>query len=406
MKNENELNKFINQLSKEASLPRLDFEAKLKNKILNKNRSSFKHSFNLALDQFFFSLKGMPFTNFGLLTAMVLFIGVSLGAVAVYQMNQGESDLLQVNQVSAQESYLVLNNVLKNNSLTLTSSLAQNSLLAEMLAQPSQNEANLTKSISIQNASQESIPARLYNFFQTTIQKEPGPLAVNCKGIATDNVRIETYEYSMDTANTNSSQNFLKVQNFDSDNSLYSMFITDNTGLTEFIAGNSYAVFTKTNSANTSIQATSLPEVSASQGQLDQVYGSDVDVRKITKNGLVYYQLISKTSNKSVSLCSGNTSTNGTSDNTEFTSPWGELVYIVHTVDPRNDYQIIETYYYLGEISAKKLILKSTYTIAKANLTPENAIAKYFLFDQPVKVWNKEDLPENPVNNAPALDIP
>ena len=400
MKDKNELNNFIDHLSREASLPRLEFEAKLKQKILNKNQHGFKdslkHRFNNALEQFFFGIKGIPYSNFGVLTALVLFTGISLGAIAIYRMNIGDNTIIQATQVSSQETYLVLNNVLKNNALTLTSSATQNGILTEMLAPKVEEQNNLATAINTQNTSKEAVSGSLYNFYHTTFTKEPGPLTLTCSNTnnikSTDNstlavnvnVRTETFEY------TDASVRYLKIVNYNSDNSVYSTYITDNTGIIEFKTGDAFAIRTKSMPT-----PTITPSVSSSQGQLDKIYGDDVNVKKIIINGQEFYQLITTESNTASSFClNKNGVQNLATDNSPIISvtpsvstiPSTNTVYIVHTVDPRNNYQIIETSYYLDRISTQTLLLESNYTIDKQNLSASNALKNYFKVEIPVKI--------------------
>jgi hypothetical protein len=334
----------------------------------------------LALEQIFFGFHGIPFGNFGVLTAIILIVGVGLGTLTIYNMNRGETVLLQTAQVSPQESYLVLSNVLKNNSLLLTSSASQNGLLTEMLAQNNNLPSAIENpQLDTQTAALNTISDRSYNFFHTVYTKEPGPLAISCLGAntASDNVTVETFDY------TYNGSNYLKTINTTTDNSSYSMFITDNTGIKEYNSNTTNQEFTKI------LQTPNA--VASPQGQLDLVFGADVSVKKIFREGKLYYQLITMENNQSIAFCTApNNANEGMTDNTLISTPTGspteavaEQVYIVHTVDPSNDYQIIETNYYLGEISAAKLVFKSSYKSEKANLQPEGVIEKYFSFKNP-----------------------
>lgn len=378
MKTNQDFENIIERLSKEASMPTLSFENNLRKKILKQNQGPLLKRMNKRLNNALFGIDGMPFNNFGILTAGVLVIGVFMAGVFVYNLNQNHTYIQQSSQLSAQETYTVLNNVIKNNPSSLLSVSTQNGLLLELIADGNSDDPTaLSQTVMQQTTVSEITVPKEFNFFHVTYTSTVGPKASTCSNFSTDNTVIDTYTY--ENGSNGTSTRYFKSVTTNGDGSLRSIAITDNTG-TILYQGGSYAVHIPAVEIKATDNVVVTPTLSA-----DGVFGAQSTMNKVNLNGKTYYEVVMVQTADSVGVCSSG-----------LANAQAQIV-IVYRVDPDMDYQIIATSYYLDTISNNNLILRTENNSTIELMTSESALIKYFQLDSSIPVRNLQALNTTPV---------
>jgi len=363
MKDERELENLIKVLRPEAALPRLEFESKLKHRLLKSNSRSNRE--NNSHGNFFNLFKFNP--QLAGLFSMAILIGLIYAISYFYSANNQLTLQDSVNTLGTTEKYAVLTSIYQNNPQSVLAANFQTGLLTDQIA------ANPETPVSMQPQSAPvTIPlAKNYNFYRVTYQRLFGPMAATCPALATDNTTVDTFNYETVDNTGTIVQNFSKTIVYNTDNAIRSLNLTDNTG-TIVYEGGKYAArmtlpVTKPSPTSTIVPT---PETEVIT-QIGQAFGTGIKVNKVTVNGQDVYQAISTIDSTQNNSC-------GTGQ--------PATIYIVNTIDPAQDYQITETAYYLNDIKNEDLILISRNSYERDNLTPEAALQKYFTLDPAIPV--------------------
>lgn len=353
MKNNNDYENLIEKLSPQASLPSLAFENKLRKKLLLKNKGPLLKRMQNSFDNIFFGMGGIPFNHFGVLTAMVLVVGIMMSGLIVWNINQQETVIEQVAQISAQETYAVLRSVYLNNPSALLSANSQTGLLTEMLT--SNNESKIPTLNSFINTETKD-----FNFFHVTYKSSVGPLASICNTFQTDNTILDTYLYE-NKVNDSLSEYYFKSVLTDNTGLLKKSVITDNVGTLIYEGGEfAYPLIEK-----------DLQTEDTTQLEISNIFGENSKLQKIEIDGKEYYEVIMIQDIDDEDFC-------------VVDDGQPRQLIIVNRIDPDNDYQIIETSYYLDIIESEHLILKTENTYEKMFIEAEDALINYFTLPEGV----------------------
>lgn len=365
MNEDQEFKNFIKKLSPEASLPTLAFESRLKKKLLTKNKGPLLKRLQTSMRDFWFGMGGVPYSNFGVLTVGVLFVSVILAGAYLYTINNQITIFQPENQLTAQENYTLLTNIYKNNPQALLSATAQNSLLTEIIeTNPLKTESRLAETLTMKPASLAQVTTpKSFNFFHISYVKEFGPLADTCPELTTDNSTIETFTYE---ATQETAVSFSKVLRYDAEGRLLSFSMTDNVGNYDYLGG----LFVARTALTPVIKPESAPERPTATPEEDEkiknLYGADTIVKRIIENNKEYFQMIQTNQSEALQDCPA------------FAGKAGAKIVLVQTVDPKDNYRIVSSAYYLDEINPSRLLVKTTNLYEAANYTESEALEKHF----------------------------
>lgn len=377
MKDEHELHNLMKTLRPEASLPRLQFETELKKKLLKVNKK-YDQSGNTA-SNFFDFLKFNP--KLAGLFSMLILIGLFYSVGNLYISNNQTTLQDSVNTLQASEKYAVLTNIYQNNPQSVLANNFQTGLLTNQVV--TKNDIN---SEGVLNQPAQMAPlaialAKNFNFYQVTYQRTFGPLASSCPALASDNTTLDSFNYEILDQSNNIVQSYTKIISYNIDNTIRSLHMTDNVGELTYDGGKYAARLSypdedllknQIDITNAKVNSTTLPTPAPDDiKRIGQMFGTEIKVNKINVDGHELYQVISTNNQTSGNICY---------DTQERT------VYIVNTIDPEQNYQVMSSAYYLDDIKIENLILTSSNLYKRENITPEQALQKYFTLDQSIPI--------------------
>jgi hypothetical protein len=287
-----------------------------------------------------------------------------MSGLFIMNINQADNTI-KPSELSAAETYAVLNSVYKNNPSSLLAVSTQTELLTELIQDGNTGDPTLlNNSVKLQAASQTISLSKDYNFFHVKYTSALGPMAGACSNISTDNTVIDTYTYE--------DGNYFKSVSTNTDGTIYSITITDNSDTILYQGGN-YAVRIA-NTNGTTDNTSSLTATTVNADNIEDLFGTQANVTKITEYGKDYYDVTLFKDISAAGLCS----TDGNNENRQ--------LVVVYRIDPAQDYHIVSTTYYLDLIDPNNIILRSTNTYEKATLDDDEAIPEYFQLDDSITI--------------------
>ena len=362
MNEDRQLEQFLRSLDRRNSMPSMDFEFKLREKLLTKNSTENQGFWN----KLFF---GIGKTNmFGLTSGIALstvFVVVLFGVY--YNLNDKYTVHEQIRTIEGQEEYGILSQVYANNPQILinynkpltTENIAESvddQFIAQVIATPDIQE---TKN---------------FNFFKLSTQVTYSSFAQNCVNLNTDNTNLEFYTFEGEiNGKEASNEKFLKTIEYTTDNTILDyQLVKDDEYFRYFGAGTTQLSNIEFTTDNTIVSTPSIVDFT----EIGKLFGSDLVVQEVVSGDKFIYKIKYTSPNN---FCSFDSK-----------SSKGKIVNIL-IADPAQNFAIIEAQYYYEYPTIQNQIMIVKNNQERLTLSLEEA-KKFFEYDLPYPVKVIEDV--------------
>lgn len=321
-----ELNKIIKAFDKLGSVPSMEFELTLKNKLLTANNSEFNGFFG----KLFFGIGKINISKqlgyiFSIIFAFVLISSF------YYYFNNRYTLHEKIRTIEGNEQYSLLSQVYANNPQALLSfdKPLQTSTISDTLNKGDVNELVDTPEVEID---------KNFNYFHLLSSTYYGDYSVNCVGLNTDNTNIELFSYE---GNNSDNEKYFKFIEYNSDNSILDYQLINNNQYYRYFGAATTIVYQLINTDNSLI----------STDNIENVFGVDVKLEEIITGDRMYYK-ITRTQPNDFCFFNDEDIESGISD--------GDLITIL-LIDPLNDFAVIEAQYYFNieELTNQIMVIKN-----------------------------------------------
>lgn len=325
-----ELNNIIKAFDKKSSYPSIEFEMRLKDKLLSSNQNEFKGFWN----KLFFGIGNLNTSRYLNYSGVLLLIMLLTG-IFYYFLNNRYTLHEQVRTIEGNEQYSLLTQVYANNpqallsfdkplSTSTISDTINNSAISELIATP---EAQLLKN---------------YNYFHIATSVSFGPFSENCIGLNTDNSKIEIFSFEGDTK-SNVSDNYFKFIEYNSDNSLLDYQLVRNDLYYRYFGAATTTLYSLINTDNIEIYKDNDMDADTDNTLMDDsdvenMFGSDLTLEEIITGDKLLYKIIKRTPNNFCYF-------NDQDAQDKSSSAPGEIITVL-LIDPFQDFAVIEAQYY------------------------------------------------------------
>lgn len=369
MNEDKQLEQILRKLDRRNSMPSMDFEFKLRDKLLSKNKSEYEGFWN----KLFF---GLGRTNVYSLTSglglSLIFLVIMFGVY--YNLNNKYTVHEQIRTIEGQEEYGVLSQVYANNPQILIN--YNKPLTTENIAK-SVDDQSITEVITTPNVEEN----KNFNFFKLSTQITYSNFAENCINLNTDNTILEFYTFEGElNGDLVSQEKFLKTVEYTSDNTILDyQLIKDNEYFRYFGAGTTHVSSLETKTDNVPLATPT--EFNLTDAR--KMFGSDLEVQEIVTGNKFIYKIKYTSPNNFCSFEEG------------FTK--GKIVNIL-IADPAQDFAIIEAQYYFEYPTLQNQIMIVKNNQERLSLPLEEA-KKFFEYDLPYPIKVIEDVKGIKISN-------
>jgi len=362
MNEDKQLEQFLRSLDRRNSMPSMDFEFKLRDKLLSKNNTEHQGFWN----KLFF---GMGRTNmFGLTSGIALslvFIVVIFGFY--YNLNNKYTVHEQIRTIEGQEEYGILTQVYANNPQILIN--YDKPLTTENIAD-SVDDQSIAQVIATPDI-QES---KNFNFFKLATQVTYSTFAENCVNLNTDNTSLEFYTFEGEIDGEEASnEKLLKTVEYTTDNTILDyQLVKNNEYFRYFGAGTTQLSNINILTDNSIVNTPSVIDFA----EVGKLFGSDLLVQEVVSGDKFIYKIKYSTPNN---FCSFDSQTSK-----------GKIINIL-IADPSQNFAIIEAQYYFEYPTLQNQIMVVKNNQERLNLSLDEA-KKFFEYDLPYPIKVIEDV--------------
>ena len=357
MKKIDELQKLLDQLQYEASLPEANFEMKLKTKILKRNQP----------DNFFDKIKNLFSTyelNYSMVFnffAVILVVGLGFKLAEDHNFN----DMIPQNstktaEFASPENQSIIDNVIQNNPLILLQDTPQS---IGLMMEQKINSQELAANSTVKNITDNNL------VYSIVIHTVPGNKSIACF----ESTQLEKTVSISNYKTVDNSNFFFKSIETDNNNNITNYFLTDNAHQIYYTGG----VFATEQLISTSVDKleSNTPTVTAqmSNGFTQNSTFTNNIIKIENKISTDNSDLIFITQNENPGMCNNNIN--------------GNPVVSVIVIDSQENFKILSKSYYFSFPTAENLIYTNYFNTSTQNLNEAEAI-KQFQFDlqKPIKL--------------------